>query len=764
MRRTNRRKFLRQIVGATVALAGLNASTDLAGRLEAEAGTAGVVPWYRRTLRWGQTNITEIDPAGYDIAWWRQHWKRTCVQGVILNAGGIVAYYPSKYPLHYRPPLLGDRDLYGELAKAAHDDGLMVFARMDSNRTHEAFYKAHPDWFARDASGKPHRAGELYVTCVNSPYYDEYIPSVLTEIIERSHPEGITDNSWSGPGRDSICYCENCTKKFHERAGEKIPREKNWDDPVYREWIEWNYARRLEIWDANNRATKAAGGTDCLWVGMNSGSIGGQCRSFRNLKEICRRAEILMLDHQARSESSGFQQNGETGKLIHGLLGWNKLAPESMAMYQAGQPTFRKAAKPEPEARLWMLEGFAGTIQPWWHHIGASGEDRRQYRIVEPINRWHEANQEYLVDREPVAGVGLVWSQQNTDYYGHDNPEELVELPFRGMANALLRARIPYLPVHADHIERDSPRLSVLVLPNLAVMTESQCAAVRRFVERGGNLIATGQTSLYGPWGEPRTDFALADLFAAHVTLARGHSIQVDLKSARETLHSYLRLAPEQSAGVYGPKIGNEPPPAGKRHPILKGFDETDILPFGGSLGSVRAEAGAAVLATFVPPFPVYPPESSWMRVPRTDIPALIIPANKKSRIAYMPADLDRRYARDNFPDHGDLLANLVRWAAGDTIPLAVRGPGLVDCHLYRQHKRLILHLVNLTNAGTWRAPVDELIPVGPLSVEVRTIEGLRVSTMKFLVSPRESSLTLKKDWVAFQVPSLVDHEVIVLE
>jgi hypothetical protein len=338
----------------------------------------------------------------------------------------------------------------------------------------------------------------------------------------------------------------------------------------------------------------------------------------------------------------------------------------------------------------------------------------------------------------------------------------------------------------------------------VAVMTESQCAAVRRFVERGGNLIATGQTSLYGPSGEPRTDFALADLFGAHVTQARGHSVQGDLKSARETLHSYLRLAPELSAGVYGPKIGNEPPPSAKRHPILKGFDETDILAFGGSLGTVRAEAGAAVLATFVPPFPIYPPESSWMRVPRTDIPALILPAatslsenrrglspflessekkgtghprqwvplsadgsrisSKNSRIAYMPADLDRRYARDNLPDHGDLLANLVRWAAGDTIPLAVRGPGLVDCHLYRQHNRLILHLVNLTNAGTWRAPVDELIPVGPLGIAVRINEGLRVSAVKFLVSPRESSLTLKKDWVAFQVQSLLDHEVIVLE
>ncbi len=148
------------------------------------------LPWYRRTYRWGQTNITEVDPARYDIAWWRQHWKWTQTQGVIINAGGIFAYYPSKFPLHRRPEALGDRDLYGELAKAAHEDGLMVLARMDSSRAAEPFYRAHPDWFAVDAAGKPFRAGELYVACVNGPYYEEYLPEVLREIIERTHPEG----------------------------------------------------------------------------------------------------------------------------------------------------------------------------------------------------------------------------------------------------------------------------------------------------------------------------------------------------------------------------------------------------------------------------------------------------------------------------------------------------------------------------------------------------------------------------------------------
>jgi hypothetical protein len=93
------------------------------------------LPWYRRAYRWGQTNITEKDPQRYDIDWWRRFWKRTETQAVIINAGGIVAYYPSKFPLHYRAQFLKGRDLFGELTEAAHKDGLFVMARLDSNRT-----------------------------------------------------------------------------------------------------------------------------------------------------------------------------------------------------------------------------------------------------------------------------------------------------------------------------------------------------------------------------------------------------------------------------------------------------------------------------------------------------------------------------------------------------------------------------------------------------------------------------------------------------
>ncbi len=715
-------------------------------------------PWYRRAYRWGQTNITEKDPVRYDIPWWREYWKRTAVQGVIINAGGIVAYYPSRIPLHRPAEFLNGRDLYGELARAAHEDGLAVLARMDSNRAAEEFYRAHPDWFAIDAAGKPYRAADKYITCVNSPYYDEHIPAVLTEIIERSRPEGITDNSWSGLGRDSICYCRNCERKFRGKTGRALPQKHDWDDPAYRLWIEWNYARRLEIWDLNNRTARAAGGPHCMWIGMNSGSITGQSRSFRDYKEICRRAEIIMLDHQRRSDATGFQENAAAGKLIHGLLGWDKPIPESMAMYQAGNSSFRLAAKPAAEARMWMIAGFAGGIQPWWHHVGAYHEDRRAYRTAPPVMQWHERNESYLVNRRPLAAAGLVWSQRNTDFYGRDNASDLVDAPYVGMLQALVRARIPYIPVHADHIEREAAGLAVLVLPNLAAMSAEQVAAVNRFAARGGAVVATGATSLYDEWGDPQPDFALAGLFGAHAGAAPQRAV------SRGSRHTYLRLSPELRARVWGPKAGDEPVPAGERHPVLKGFEETDILPFGGLLSPVRTDPGTTVPLTFVPEFPVYPPETAWMREPKTDIPALVLntlPGG--ARVAFLPADIDRRFARENLPDHGNLLANVIRWAAGANIPLSVEARGLIDCHLYAQPGRVILHVVNLTSAGTWRAPVHELIPIGPLKVRIRLPRGVRGAEARLLVGGSRLVPTIRDGWAALELSSILDHEVVVV-
>ncbi len=166
---------------------------------------------------------------------------------------------------------------------------------------------------------------------------------------------------------------------------------------------------------------------------------------------------------------------------------------------------------------------------------------------------------------------------------------------------------------------------------------------------------------------------------------------------------------------------------------------------------------------TYIPPFPAFPPETAWMRQPKTDIPGLVLNTAGGRRVAYLAADLDRRYAHGNLPDHGNLLANLVRWAAGDRIGFELQGAGLLDCQVYRQPGRLIIHVVNLTNEGAWRGPIDELIAVGPLHLRVRLPEEVHARRLDLLVSGARTPVAVRQGWAAFELKSVLDPEVVVI-
>lgn len=728
----------------------------------------GAEPWYQTTLRWGQTNLVERDPERYDAQWWREHWRKTRVQGIIVNAGGIVAYYPSRFPLHHRAEKLGERDLYGEIVKLAREEGLKVIARMDSNRVAEDFYQAHPDWICRDIEGKPYRQADKYVTCIGSPYYSEYLPSIMEEIIERSQPDGFADNSWAGLPRKNICYCDHCQTQFSAFSGKALPRSHDWNDEAYRDWIKWNFQRRTDLWELNNRVTTRAGGPDCAWMGMINGEVLNNSSRFIDLQAILARSAIVMLDHQRRNPYDGFEQNTEAGKRLHELAGWDKLIPESTPQYQLGGPAFRLASMPPAEVRMWSTSGFAGGIQPWWHHIGASHEDRRQYTTAEPIFAWHEANQDILINRQPLADVGVVWSQQNHDYFGQDKAKTKTLDPYRGTVKALDRAGITYMPLHADDIVTAAGRFSLLILPNIGALSAPQIAALKAFADQGGSVIASSETSISDLDGNLRDDFALADLFGVHrLGGSRGSEENANPDLEVHARHTYLRLTPELRGGVYGPRDATAPAPGGERHPILAGLEAADTIPFGGYLPLVRVEPGVAVLATFIPDFPIYPPETSWMREPKTDLPAITVKegANGSKRVWFV-ADLDRCFARDEQFEHALLLANAVRWALQDGSKVTLKGGhGVVTADLYQQGNRRILHLNSRLQLSRVPGRQYDLVPLGPIEVRLRLDAGATAPAKVSLRVRSEEVPAVQQDGeLVIKIDEIHDHEVVVID
>ena len=72
-----------------------------------------------RALRWMQLNTRANEVGAFDVAWWGDYWTRCRAEGVTVNAGGIVAFYPTEVPFHRRAPGVERRDLLGEIVAEA---------------------------------------------------------------------------------------------------------------------------------------------------------------------------------------------------------------------------------------------------------------------------------------------------------------------------------------------------------------------------------------------------------------------------------------------------------------------------------------------------------------------------------------------------------------------------------------------------------------------------------------------------------------------
>ncbi|MDR0451352.1 MAG: hypothetical protein LBH26_08825 [Treponema sp.] len=657
--------------------------------------------WYERVFRYGQTNLTEIDPEICDLGFWREFWKKTGTQGIIVNAGGIVAYYPSRFGMHYRAARLGDRDFFGDFVAEGRRAGLAILARMDINRAVEDFYRARPDWFSRRRDGSPFCTQGRYLSCVNSGYYREYVPELLAEIIERYHPDGFTDNSWTGIPRGNICYCGNCKRDFREYSGYELPEKEDCGDPVYRKWIEWSYKCRTRNWDLFNKVCAEKGGPDCLWIGMIGANFAGGLCNFVDIREIAKRAKVLLVDSQGR-DGNGFEQNSLNGLLLHQMIGWDKIITESMAAYTRGVQAYRRAASSALELHLWMLEGIAGGISPWWHIVGGVQEDRRIFDRPLPILEWHRKHEAYLYNRVPVADAGILWNQANVEYFGAAKARERVGLAWRGLTAALTRAGITFLPVNANDIPEQARGLKLLILPELGLLTEDQERALEAFCSAGGNLLVFGSAGIMEGDGSPLPASRLEKLLGLSFKPARPEELRDGAGWENPVLHNYLRIERPE-------------------HPVFKGFGKTATLPMGGEYRDIEAGADVRILATHIPAYPIYPPEFAWTSLTHTDQPVITEYAPPgRGKALYAAWDLDAAYGRTGQTDQGDLLGNMAEYLLEDRASVRVSCDAYIDFKVYRQENRIIIHLINLNYTGFPQAYAEKILPLGPVKISLR--------------------------------------------
>jgi len=714
------------------AIAAMSNAVQLSATPRTRKAGPAEAAWQSRSFRWIQVAFTEDDPGNYDPDFWLRYFQQIRAQGACLSAGGAIAFYPTDIPFQQRSSYLGTRDSFGEMVRGCRRLGMAVVGRIDPHSINEAAYAAHPEWAARlkDGSAMRHWADpSRYVTCAHGPYNFEFVPRIIREIVERYRVDAIFGNRWDG---HTVCHCVSCQRLFRQATGFDIPETMDPADKIRRAYMVWENEHLfslIDMWTAVIRRLEPNG---FFMPGSSS-------RPQPHIEFDSRRlgaAPFLTVDRQGRAGNTPAWINGRNAKLHRAFMGTKPVAN----IFSIGlEEVFRwkDSVQSPAEIRLWLAEAIAQGFRPWLCKFNAKPFDKRWMPVVADVYQWHAANQRYLVGGENLARVAIVVSNQTTTFYGRRTQQNAEPDGAQyGYYHALIESRIPFEIVDDGFLEASSlARFRVLILPNIAALSDAQCGQLAEYVRLGGRIVATHETSLYDEWGVQRADFGLAELFGCSYAGRTEQNVR----------NSYLAIQPG--------------------HVLTRGLEDTPRIIGATGYVTVKPHDGEVASALkLIPSYPDLPMESVYPRDTLTQIPMAYCRDVGRGRVVYLPMDIDRCFWQVMSPDHRLVLRNALEWAADEESFVSVAGPGVLDIACWRQPDSITLHLVNLTNPMLLKGPFRELIPMGPYRVRWVLPPDVVFKRVRSLATGADLATNLRDRELTVEVPSVLLHEVLAID
>lgn len=544
------------------------------------------------------------------------------------GADSVMVYCNSIVGLSYCPtevgqmhPGLGGRDVVGETVALLHERDIAACAYYSVNFNNWAF--EHMPACRTELAGPPGDGfgndSRFGICCPASDEFRRFARAQVAEIARAYEFDAFFLDMMFWPG---VCVCRSCRDRYREEAGAEVPEVLDWWSPA---WCTFQAARERWLAEQFSELSRAVKRHRAIPVFNNNAPLSGGWRAG--------------VDHAllARNDVLG-------GDLIAGPGGLC-----AFAHLGASHGTFQYmsyGASPISGAvQLRSVEDQQG------HALVATalGGQFMAIDAVLPDGAVHAPAYEQLADvfdamkpyesflgGRPVADVGVYYSLASQVDFA-DNGTRLADLRDGGSPHAnaacgaclaLQRAHIPAgVITRADLDGLDA--FGVVVLPNVLRMDEEEVAAVRRYVERGGRVYASGWTSLVSADGVKHPDFALADVFGC-----RFERIEPAAVSYVRPLLEELRAAIEPTAVVphgamnaFGP-VARPGPTA-----LLVRADRAAValaaltLPYGQGRGTRADRAWASSLTS--------PP---WED---TDRPVIVEHGYGAGRVVYSACDLE---------------------------------------------------------------------------------------------------------------------------
>lgn len=646
--------------------------------------------WWKKPMRIIQYNLQVADTPLMDAQKIAEELEADYANVVVINVGGIYAWYQSKVKHHhineFLPP---ERELLKELIEACHQREIKVIARFDFSKAEDIIYLKRPDWFVQQQDKSPliygkERMGNwslLLTTCINSGYRNEEVAvPVMEEVVREYDIDGIFFNAPHG----SPCWCENCKTKYRKLYGTELPTAAEDFD------TDWNSLCLKENISLLNDAVKNIRSDIPLilyYYGFDL--LPGETWVVDNLDERYASADLICTEAQDVL-SVGVKNvpaiwkpyiNMKIGNAVPGY-------PRPFGIiHSCPGMDWRHAGLPKAEYMFWMAQVMAGNAH-LWHSITGFNDtvtDKRLLGAVREINRMVSLCETQMDGASASSQVLLLWDGSRSA---------------SGWVDGMCATQYQFDIMDVHHMNLDRMKeYQVLVVPAGFYLNEKVTAMLVDFAGSGGQLLIE------------KHDASAIQKLAAYM------GIKPAVTESDSLTASYIRLETEDTS-------------------LRNQLEEITFIPLRGQVLYMKPQDNTEVLATLVPPFAPMdavgaPPERASMPVSQTDLPLILRHSYQDGIVMTLGFGLSELILDYHLEDHYLLMRNCLDALTGVSkeFIMAETVAGILTT-VYHNGQDILVHLVN----GVGQRPLISSIPYFNAGFTVKLPEGRTAVTVSAVI------------------------------
>lgn len=537
--------------------------------------------WKDYPWRMIQTNLREIDMEDIRAERFVDDILDFKANVVLLNAAGIISNYTTDLPFHYQSPYLKS-DSLKEIVDLCHKNNIRVLARMDFSKVRYEIYEKNPDWAFRTIDGDIMNYNGYVQVCINGKYQQDYAFKIIKETFDKIAFDGLFCNMGGFQNRDydfkdyGFCHCNSCKRKFSEMYNEELPKEADFNNPVYGKYLRFQEnvlkTYRKKVVDYIKGISK-----EICFDDEEYGRIEASTEYNRKLPHF---------PYLASSNCRAIIGDGSSNIIC-----------SNTSVEFIGYALRHVSVSPAlQELRLWQNLTNLGALD--YYIMGRIDKhlDRSSFQRIKKVFHFHEKNQQSYMGLKNKAQVLL-----KRTHRWESSPEE------KGWIRTLTECHIPFAEIiPSEFMQADLSKYKLLILADIKNFTEDEAKKVDEYVRNGGRVVATGETGLYDPYVGFRGNQILECLGVNSV------------KEIRNDMISSMFLLSKKDKKVF------------------TSYVDTEVIAVGDKMVFVESNEDTKKYFKLIPPHMYGPPEKAYF-TETTDTPGVTKYSYGRGKSIYIP-------------------------------------------------------------------------------------------------------------------------------